>query len=237
VRDVVAHLLGGNLGRLDIKSQHAAPDTPPAPEPDFATLLAHIDRENAEWVRAARRINPALLVAFLELTDPQLYRAFKALPPFAPAGPAVAWAGDPQSPNWFDIAREYTEKWLHQQHVRQAVGQPLLVQRQWLFPVLDTFLRALPYTYRQVPAPEGTLVAIRITGEAGGDWTLVRQAVAWRLFSGPAPAATARVRLDQDTAWRLFTRGIGPAEAAARARFKGEAAFAKPVLQMVSIMA
>ena len=75
----------------------------------------------------------------------------EALPAFESGGPAVAWAGDKQSPNWFDIAREYTEKWLHQQHIREAVGQPVLDERRWLFPVLDTFMRALPHVYRDIP--------------------------------------------------------------------------------------
>ncbi len=89
-------------------------------------------------------------MAFLEMTDPLLYQHFKALPPFEPAGVSVAWAGEAQSFNWFDIAREYTEKWLHQQHIREAVSRPVLAERRWLHPVLDTFMRALPYTYRGV---------------------------------------------------------------------------------------
>ena len=107
---------------------------------DYEALVQAIDRQNAEWVEIARRFSYPLLVDFLALTDPQLYAYFKALPSFGASGPPVSWAGDTHSPNWFDIAREYTEKWLHQQHIRQAVGHPLLDGREWLFPVLDTFL-------------------------------------------------------------------------------------------------
>jgi hypothetical protein len=111
-----------------------------------------IDRGNAEWVQVARRISPEILIEFLELTDQRLYEHFKSLDPEQPAEITVAWASDDLPPNWFDIAREYTEKWLHQQHIREAVGQPILTGRDFLFPVLDTFLRGLPRAYRGVEA-------------------------------------------------------------------------------------
>jgi hypothetical protein len=47
----------------------------------------------------------------------------KELDPFAEAIFSVGWAGEEKSLNWFHIAREYTEKWHHQQQIRLAVGQ------------------------------------------------------------------------------------------------------------------
>ena len=237
VKDVVAHLLGGNLGRLSFgrdRLSHPKPDIAPG---NYAALVAYINQRNAEWVSVARRISPNLLIEFLEITDPQLYQYFKSLPPFEPGGPAVAWAGDAQSPNWFDVAREYTEKWLHQQHVREAVGQPVLAGRKWLFPVLDAFMRALPHTYRDVEAPDGAALWFHIVGEAGGNWSLLRQRGMWRLFSGAAPRAVATVRLDQDIAWRLFTKGISQEAAQAEIQSEGDAALGMRILQMASIMA
>jgi uncharacterized protein (TIGR03083 family) len=169
VKDVVAHLLGGTLGRLSSGRDRLIQPKPNVAPKSYAELVAHINQQNAEWVNVARRLSQQLLIAFLELTDPQLYQYFKALPPFERAGPAVAWAGENHSPNWFDIAREFTEKWLHQAHVREAVGQPLLVERKWLFPVLDTFMRALPYAYRDMVVADGNAVWFHITGAAGGD--------------------------------------------------------------------
>ena len=34
----------------------------------------------------------------------------------------VAWAGEERSPAWFDVARELTERWHHQAHIRLATG-------------------------------------------------------------------------------------------------------------------
>jgi hypothetical protein len=45
------------------------------------------------------------------------------------------------------------------------------------------------------------------------------------------------VCIDQDTAWRLFTKGIGPETAQARIQLEGQAVLGRPLLQMVSIMA
>ena len=243
VKDVVAHLLGGNLGRLSFgRDRLTQPKLNISPK-NYAELVDYINRQNEEWVNAARRISPKLLIEFLELTDPQLYRYFKALPPFEPGGSAVAWAGfdvssaERQSPHWFDIAREYTEKWLHQQHIREAVNQPLLVERKWLFPVLDTFMRALPHTYRRIDAADGVAIWFHIAGEAGGDWSLVRQKGVWRLFSGETPHAVSVVRLDQDIAWRLFTKGISQGAAQARIQSERDVVLGLRILELVSIMA
>jgi hypothetical protein len=37
----------------------------------------------------------------------------------------VAWAGEAESKNWFHVARDYSEKWHHQQQIREAVSQIL----------------------------------------------------------------------------------------------------------------
>jgi len=59
----------------------------------------------------------------------------------------VSWAGEEESANWFDTAREFTERWHHQQQIRLAVNKPGIVTREFYFPVLDCFMRALPYAY------------------------------------------------------------------------------------------
>ncbi|HUM68989.1 MAG TPA: maleylpyruvate isomerase N-terminal domain-containing protein, partial [Chloroflexota bacterium] len=213
VKDMVAHLLDTDMRRL---SSQRDGFTPPATEPPPATygeLVGLLNRLNAEWVRAAQRLSPQLLIELLDLIGPQVHHLFTTLDPLAPARVSVAWAGESASPNWFDIAREYTEKWHHQQHIREAVGAPLLTSRQWLYPALDTFLRGLPHTYRDVSATAGTNLVISISGEAGGEWTLSKRRQSWQLYQGAVTEADARVQLDQDTAWRLFTKGLTPADA------------------------
>lgn len=235
VKDVTAHLLGGSLGRLSDRDEQ--PGQAEKNELSFQELVSLIDRDNEEWVKAARRINPSMLIEFLDIADNGLYMYFKTLPMVEPARTPVSWAGETESTNWMDIAREYTEKWLHQQHIREAVGRPLLTSRKWLFPVLDTFLRALPYIYRNTEAVEGTSIAAHIEGEAGGDWCLIRRGGRWQLYSGAVPNASARVEMDQDVAWRLFTKGITPELVRTRVQINGNKKLGERILQMVSIMA
>ena len=80
----------------------------------------------------------------------------------------VSWAGEARSPVWFDVARELTERWHHQQQIRDAVGADPLTTREFLHPVLDTFMRALPFASRHVTADDGTLWKVEIGGPAGG---------------------------------------------------------------------
>lgn len=35
----------------------------------------------------------------------------------------VSWASDGPVPLWFDMARELTERWVHQMQIREAVGR------------------------------------------------------------------------------------------------------------------
>lgn len=235
VKDVAAHLLGGNLGRLWNRTDPFASHENPVRDHD--ELVSLINHDNEIWVQAARRISPEVLIEFLDLTDRHLYDHFRSLDQDELARITVAWASDSLPPNWFDIAREYTEKWLHQQHIREAVDQPLLMARAWLSPVLDTFMRGLPRTFRNLKAKNGTSVSVRITGEAGGEWSLVREGFEWKLLTGCDPLAACCVWIDQGLAWRLFTKGVSREDAKRQVQIDGNAVLGEQVLEMVSIMA
>ncbi|HZF37409.1 MAG TPA: maleylpyruvate isomerase N-terminal domain-containing protein, partial [Blastocatellia bacterium] len=194
VKDIAAHLLDTDIRRLSYRRDKMPMVPPEAPIENYRDLVNFLNQLNADWIKAARRISPRLLIEFLEVTGAQVCELFKSLDPFAPASFGVAWAGEQESQNWFDIAREYTEKWHHQQQIRDAAGAPALTGRKWLFPVLDTFLRGLPHTYRETQADEGSSVVFVIAGEAGGAWTLNREGGAWKLYTGESGAAVCEVR-------------------------------------------
>src|SRR5262245_50701346 len=154
VRDVVAHLLDGAVRKLTFHRDGLPPPPPDQPIADAQGLLVYLDALNAEWVRAARRIGPRLLVDLVDLTGAQLADFVASLDPEGEALFPVAWAGEDVSRNWMDTGREYTERWHHQQQVAEAVGAPLLVAREWLLPVIDVSMRALPHAYRSVAGGE-----------------------------------------------------------------------------------
>lgn len=235
VADIAAHLLDGDIRKLSlVRDGHLVP--PDRPIESDGDLVAFLNELNRSWVRAARRISPRLLVELLEFTGPRVAEFLAGLDPEAPALFPVSWAGDSVSPNWFDIAREYTERWHHQQQIRDAVGTAPLTSRRWLRPVLETFLRSLPHAFRDVPAPDGAVVGVRVEGDAGGDWSLARADGGWRLDESRAEAPAATVRLSDDTAWRLMTKGISSSEAAARVEWAGEVELARPFLEARAII-
>lgn len=236
VKDVAAHLLDTAVRRLSFGRDGLPFEPPEPPIGGYDDLVAFLNGLNALWVKAARRISPRLLTGFLETTGAELSRFFAGLDLSGPGIP-VAWAGEEASEMWFDLAREYTERWHHQQQIRDAVGAPPLYGRRLMHPVLDTFLRGLPHAYRAVDAEEGTAVAVEITGEAGGEWSLVREAGRWRLYEGAPAAPGARVRMDQDTAWRRMTKGITQEQAAERSEVAGDRGLGERVFGMLSVMA
>jgi hypothetical protein len=114
----------------------------------------------------------------------------------------VGWAVG-EVPQWFDVAQDLTEHWLHAQQVREAVGRDD-PHAPCLPAVLRTLVWALPHHYRAIEAPIGSTLAVEITGAGGGEWALTRGADDWRLDEQAASAPDARVVVAADAAWRLF---------------------------------
>src|SRR6266516_1630033 len=224
VKDIVLHLLGDDIGLLSRKRDAFDDFTIIKTRPplrSWSDLVAYINEKNKLWVQATRRMSNRLVCTFLTMTGEETYQSFSSLDLFA-LGETVSWAGPAPASVWLDIAREYTERWVHQQHIRDAVGRPGLKDRHFFAPVLETFVRALPTTYRDVNATNGTLIHLIISGEAGGEWYLQREQETWVLGKNVASPADATVVLDQESAWRLFTKGISKDEAFKQATYKGD---------------
>lgn len=239
VKDIVLHVLGDDIGLLSRKRDAYDQFTVTGNRPQLAAwddLVTFINVNNALWVQATRRISSRLACALLALTGEELHQYLTSLDPFA-YGDAVSWAGPDPAPIWLDIAREYTERWVHQQHIRDAVERPGLKDRHAFAPVLETFVWALPHTFREAQEEEGTRVHLLISGDAGGQWALQREQGTWILGKIDTKRPDAQVVLDQETAWRLFTKGIGKAEALQRGTFTGNERLAMKVLDTVSIIA
>ena len=235
VKDVAAHLLDGNLRTLAMLRDGYFGEAPD--DVGYDGLVAYLNRLNADWVRAARRLSPAVLVELLAQSGAE-YTAFLAsLNPWAPATFAVAWAGETESLNWFHLARDYTEKWHHQQQIREAVGQtePLMT-RELFQPLIETLMRGLPHTYRTVVAPLGTRVRVCIDTEIGSTWELIRRIDCWQLQPPGNATPAAAITLAPEVAWKLFTKGLSPAVAQAQARITGDAALATAALHLVAVM-
>jgi len=234
VKDVVAHLLDTELRRLAIARRGR--ETVDSKTLSYAEIVELVNRFNGEGVQQYGRLNESDLISRTELASRELARCLQSLDPFATAMIPVSWAGDETSPNWFDTAREFTERWHHQQQIRLAVNKPGIMTRELYYPVLDCFMRALPHAYRDVPAISGALAQFDISGDCGGSWYLLRDGEAWVLTASPVGKKISETKIPQEIAWRIFTKGISRDIAGPQVQFAGDAEIGLHILKMVSIV-
>lgn len=235
VKDVAAHLLDGNMRTIS-SQQHFTGETPSSIN-NYRELVDYLNELNATWVKAMKRVSPALLTELLEITGKQYSEYMASQDLFTPAIFSVAWAGEEQSINWFHIAREYTEKWHHQQQIREAVNKPGIMHRELFYPFINTLMLGLPHTYRNVEAKENTVIEVIITGEAGGGWYLQKAIDQWLLISDNNKPADCVVKINPDIAWKLFTKGITHHEALQNSSLHGDTWLGEKLFDMVAVMA
>ena len=235
VKDVAAHLLDTALRGVSIGRDGYVAENPAINS--SADLAAFINRLNQEGVSVYRRLSPPVLIHLMEVATELLAEYHASRDPYAMAPYGVNWAGEEKSANWFDTAREFTERWHHQQQIRLAVDKPGIMTRELYFPVLDCFLRALPFAYRGISAKPGTYAQIIISGECGGSWYLYRAEETWRLLLKPFGERTSETIIPQEIAWRIFTKGISRESALEHVRVSGDADLGLHVLGMISIVA
>ncbi|OUJ73200.1 maleylpyruvate isomerase N-terminal domain-containing protein [Hymenobacter crusticola] len=235
VKDVAAHLLDGNIRILSMLRDHYAGEPPP-PIHSYQDLVNFLNGLNADWVKAMKRVSPEVLILLHEVTGKPFCDYYASLDPFAPAAFSVAWAGERESQNWMHIAREYTEKWLHQQQIRDAVQQPGLMTHEFFFPFINIFMRGLPPTYHHVAAETGTVVQLTIPTDIGGSWYLQKTENSWTLVE-TATHVASEVVIPPDVSWRLFSKSLRPEHVREQLVIRGNQQLGEVALQMVSVMA
>jgi hypothetical protein len=234
VKDVAAHLLDGNFRRIALhRDGWTVP--PEIPIRSYDELVGYLNDFNADWVKAARRLSPGIIIELLESTNAVVYDEFSKLDPFAMAAYSVSWAGESQSFNWFDIAREYTERWLHQQQIRDAVNDSGLMTTELYQPFLTILMQAWPHSMKDAIAAEGTVLKAVVTGI--GEWYLVRGKHAWELGNTGPEKIMAETIIDSDIAWKLFSKSIRKGDVKEGITIKGDPLLGEKILDMVSVMA
>jgi uncharacterized protein (TIGR03083 family) len=236
VKDVAAHLLDGHLRGLSTGRDGFFGETP-GPMDGHKDLVQWLNQLNMAWTNASKRLSPVLLTELLDWAGPQYTRYLVSIDPFAEAIFPVAWAGDQRSPHWFHMAREYTEKYLHQQQIRNATGRQALMTAELFQPFISTFMQALPYTYRNTRADNGTSVLVTVDTHIGGSWCILKTPDGWIFHPNKASTHAAVLTLSPHTAWQLFSKSMSPAAAIKEVTFSGDHALAKVALKMVSVMA
>lgn len=233
VKDVVAHLLDGNIRTLSmLRDNHWGEN---ANVSSYEALVQFLNQLNADWVKAMQRVSPQMLLLLHEITGPMYCSYYASLNPFAPAGFAVAWAGEETSFNWMHIAREYTEKFLHQQQIRDAIGDETLLGSPYYHTFMDILMRGLPHSYRNTTAAEGTCIQVNINDV--GSWYVQRMNDHWQLVSTTPTVPSASISVPRDLAWKLFSKSIRPSAVLSQISTNGPEELIQPALHMVSVMA
>jgi uncharacterized protein (TIGR03083 family) len=234
VKDVAAHLLDTQLRKLSIVRDRYVAAPPQIRSRD--DLVAFVNRLNREGVEMYRRLSPAVLISLMEIASREYAQFHQSLDPMAAAGLGVSWAGEEQSLNWFDTAREFTERWHHQQQIRLATNKPGIMTRELYPPVLDCFMRALPFHYRDQPGESGTHLKFVVSGESGGNWFLYRSRDRWHQIDVPSGTLVAETTIPQEIAWRIFTKGIDRTSATREVTIEGDQKLGGHILSMIAII-
>lgn len=235
VKDVVAHLLDGNIRILSMLRDGYQGET--ADIASYKDLVAFINRLNADWVKAMKRVSPEILILLHELTGPLYNTYYASLDPFEKAAFSVAWAGEEESKNWMHIAREYTEKFLHQQQIRDAVQRPGIMTTAFFLPFVEVCLKALPHTFREVPATDGTCIKLSIPGSCRGRWFLFAHQGQWQIGEAAINTPITEVTITAEAFWKLVSKSKRAVDLEAFIEVKGDPLLAEKVLSMVSFIA
>jgi len=235
VKDVAAHLLDGNIRILSMLRDNYYGEQ--SNVKSYQDLVDFLNSLNADWVKAMKRVSPSMLILLHESTGKLYCDYYASLDPLGKSAFAVDWAGEAESKNWMHIAREYTEKWLHQQQIRDAVNRPGLMTREFYYPFIDIFMLALPHTYREVKAENGTTIKLTITTEIGGSWILRRIDGKWKIDKLYVENPSAEISIDPNLAWKLFSKSLRPQEVKDKITIAGNQQLGEVALTMVSVIA
>jgi uncharacterized protein (TIGR03083 family) len=234
VRDVAAHLLHDDFRRLS-RTRDGVQGPVPAADESLPTFL---NRANDRWVEETRFLSPRLLIDLLTCTGQLLHRMW-ADADLDQLGEGVWWTGVDAAPIWLDVARDYSEDWIHHQQIRDTVERPGLGSPEFFDPLLDTLMRALPKTYESLHAEDGATVLVVLNDQNRSlSWSLVWDiGRGWTLYPGTHPSlARAQVILPADTFWRLATGSLPRQQAVERSTVTGDQRLAHHLFEVVSVV-
>jgi hypothetical protein len=227
VKHLALHLLDDDLGWLS--RGRDGDRTGLLAMEDHSSFVAALAAKNQRWIDGTHGLSGRVLTDLLEWSGHEVDSYCGSLD-LQGLG-HVSWADDGPVPTWFDIARDLTERWVHQMQMREAVGGVEGYAARYLPVVLRTFVWAFPHQYR-AQAPAGTRVQVDLA--SGGTWHLTSDGSSrWSLDEGKAEAPDASVEFSDDTGWRSLTGAAYPTH---EARLDGPSNLCQPLLTVRGIL-
>ena len=80
-------------------------------------------------------------------------------------------------------------------------------------------------------------LVVRLEGRRSYAFTLERSPGKWTLFKGEASNPSARIILDEESAWLLLSKGMEPADAESKATVEGDEGLTSAFFHLVAVMA
>lgn len=221
VHGLSLHLLGDDLSFLSWQRDDHHGTRAPA-SLDEAGFITWLDALQVEWVDAARRMSPPLVMELLAWLDDPIANTIDAQDPAA-VDSNVSWASKDPVPKWLDQVRELSERWIHRQQILDALGRPVDLNEDLARSVLDGLRWAYPFRLGVVPRQAGTVVTVAITGpEVVDRWTVVFDGVGWQFAARTDVAPAAGIEVTTDQSWRLLTNNLDAAEHGSPSAFGDE---------------
>lgn len=242
VKDILSHMVQTAMGRLS-RQRDAYPQDRVASPLSFDQVRKIIEQSNNHWEKATAGLSPRILLDLFSQHEMQLADFLSRQPLDTPAFFPVDWSIE-SSKNWLDIAREYTERWHHQQQIREALGLQDCYAPEFFEPVVETLMLGVTKWYAEVSAVEGTSLTILVDGTSGGVWTMTKSKTDWILTKDPQRSASAlskdskgsRVRMNQETFWKFMTRSEPVNELIEKMEFSQNSDLCRQFLQAKAIM-
>ena len=202
-----SHLVGDDLSFLAWqRDDHRG--TPAPSGLDEHSFIAWLDDLQIEWVHAARRLSPKLVVELLAWLDDQVAATVANQNPSVVTA-NVPWASTTPVPVWLNHARELSERWIHRQQILQSLDLPADDRADLAEPVLDGLRWAYPFRLASLRRPAGTRVVITVEGaEFELHWNLICDGEVWQFSPSVDEPIAAELQMTMDQAWRRLTNNL-----------------------------
>ena len=207
VKDIFTHLLDTSVRRLSSERDKYVSLEKPKIE-CHQDLIDYITQMADRWALAFTNVSPTIIIEMINKYQNDLYEYLVSLDPFGISKHPVSWAGEQESYNWFDIAREYTERWHHQMQIREVLGNTnKLYKHELYYPILDTFMQALPYHYSKLNEKKDYTLKVSVTGDnIDSSWFLESTKNIRELKYNSTKQIDAYILVDEKIAWKILTK-------------------------------
>ncbi len=228
VNNIISHLTGNALYKTtDIRRMAEQQEKSSI---DFDSLAHIINANNERWVEALDYLDQTVLLDLYESSYSAMLLEFEKIQDLkSHAVHDVLWYSDDPSPWWLDMAREYTELWMHTAQICGYLDIAFPFEKQYS----TLFHRICLLAVRRLFKSEENEVILRI--QIGTETYNISSENGFGIPEKGKPA-DAVITMTDNAAWKLFS-GISPTpEEASSIQIEGDRRIGGKFLKIESVM-